>query len=502
MAGPYDVSVAFQDAECSYNNLPVSGLDGKLVRGTRPGVFRIRVPNASNLYAESGDLWIQSGDADPIQFAGCLPDLSTLRNEFLPGGMREFSVLLRDRRVTWPGTTVSGHFNRRYRDNTINSDSQREDSQLVDAVLEALGEPTGASLPGTYPEANWDATPASEALDAIAGLLPAYVCRRMDDSYTVVLSPEGDDIDGNLLASTPYWKADLDSGPKTIRIRCNKTWFGSALELEAVGMDTDGQYKLINELSYKPYTGWGPEWPTLFAGVSPGPRSQLALQTVYRCYRVKTPQTLYYSGENIEISKPDDIWLDDRRLVSGQYEPPPAYVHGTFWSQGDHPYNTANCPYVCNPFTLDRDQQVITFEYPIFKFGGECIQPADLKLLTSFHLRDEDGGWRRETFEVERSTGTGTWILDVPHLWRARALNYTNCNIDSEFDNLSKVRDEAQVYLDAWQAHYDAAMSKLDVSFAGLHPVEMSGKVAYLQYRLGKGVAPKTRVARHYEPTR
>jgi hypothetical protein len=501
MADAYDVSVAFQDANNAFPNLPVAGLDARVARGTNPGTFRIRVPNDANLTGAEGDLTIQSGDAEAVKFARCVPDLSTLRNEFLPGGMREFSVLLRDRRVTWPGTVVNGSYNRRYRDNSIAPASRRTDSELVDEVLDALGEPTGVSLPGTYPEADWDSKPASEALDAIAGVLPAYACRRKDDSYTVALSPDGDDIDGNLLATTPYWAANLDSGPKTIRIRCNKTWYGAQLETEAVGLDTDGQYKLLNDLSYKPATGWEKEWPTLLAGVPAGNRAAFALPTVFRCYRIKVPQTIHLDSETITLNDLNDIWLDDRRLVFGYFEPPPAAMLGLFWPMGDHPYNTGQCPVVGNPFTIDRDLRIITFEYPIIAFSN-CITAARLKLATSFHLRDADGNWKREEFEIERESGSGTKIIDIPYLWRAKAMFYVNCDAQYETDNMSTLQAEAQVYLDAWKAHYDAIVSKLDVSFAGLHPTEMSGKVAYLEYRLGKGVAPKTRVARHYVPTR
>jgi hypothetical protein len=219
---------------------------------------------------------------------------------------------------------------------------------------------------------------------------------------------------------------------------------------------------------------------------------------VFRCYQVVTPQSVPFE-EPVYIADLDDLDLDDRRVVFAATEPPPAYVTGTYWPQGDHPYNTANCPNVACDFTVDKGNRLIKFEYPIFKMGS-CIEPADLLLHTGFHVRHyETREWIRETFEAERSTGYGEWTLEVPHLWRARALAYTNCSVSAEGDNRSTVKDEAQVYLDAWEQHFDAIRDKRHVSVAGILPVGLSGKVAQIVYRVGRGQVPQTRVSQHFE---
>jgi hypothetical protein len=115
-------------------------------------------------------------------------------------------------------------------------------------------------------------------------------------------------------------------------------------------------------------------------------------------------------------------------------------------------------------------------------------------------LRDHDTReWKRETFEVERDSGEGDWELEVPHLWRAQAMAYVNCDVAGEGDNREDVEEEAQVYLDAWKDHFDEVKNKRHVSIAGIHPVETNGKLAQIVYRAGRGFVPQTRVSMNFE---
>ena len=264
-----------------------------------------------------------------------------------------------------------------------------------------------------------------------------------------------------------------------------------------MGVDTDGTYKPINQLSYMPSTGWEHEWPTLFSGVSQFNRMR-AFESVFRCYQVVAPQSIPFE-EPVYLADLHDLDLDSHRVTFGSAEPAPAYVTGTYYPWGDHPYNVNDCPNVGCDFTIDRTNRLIRFEYPIFQMAS-CIQPADLKLHTGFHVRHyEDREWIHETIEIERDYGTGEWILEIPYLWRARTLGYYNCQAAAEQDNRDDLHDEAQVYLDAWKDHFDAIRSRRHLSLAGLQRVELNGTLAQVVYRLGRGQVPQTRVSQHFE---
>ena len=336
-------------------------------------------------------------------------------------------------------------------------------------------------------------------MDWLCSILPLHVVRRKNDTYAVEKTGQGDTINAEWPYRIPDFGAALESGPKKILVVCDPTWYGCGLELEAVGLDEDGQWKLLNDLSYLPAQGWENEWPTLFSGVSEGPRS-LALSTVFRCYRLKAPQTMPFSGVS-PISDITLVDLDDYRLVTGAVWPPRAYVSGTWWPYTDHFRNTANCPIYAADFRISHGERIVVFDYPVFK-AGECIAAADLKLHTSFRLRDaETGEMYREVFEIERNTGSGQQMLKLDFLWRARSIYYTDCNQANENDNLTSLQTEAQVYLDAWKSHWDTVVNKRDVPLAGIWNVSLSGNIAQVNYRVARGLVSKTRVTQHYLPT-
>ena len=489
----YDVSITF-------GTLPVISLDGRITRGTTPDTWRIRIPHESNLTAAAGDLVFQSSDAAAITLATCIPDLSTLRTEHRDG-KREWSLLIRDRRATWPGKPISGRYNKRYRNNAIDGASQLNAENIGALAMAAAGESgSSASLPSTYPDIEWDRTPVNKALDELLSLLPGHVCRDTSDAFSIQTTNDGDGINDDWPNIIPNYLADIESGPQTIRVKCAKTWFGAPLELEAVGLEDNGEYELLDSLSYRPSLGWNYEWPSLFSGVAPGPNRQRAFESVFRCYRVKVPQTLAFGGSSLTLTDLDDLDMDDRRLIWQPVPPPPAFVNGIYWSGGDHSYSTQYCPNVACDFVVDKKNCLIKFEHPIFKID-DCVTAAELKLQTAFHLRNSSTHeWNRETFTIERETGEGEWVLEVPHLWRARALGTQDCTVANEVDNLTTLTAEAQVYLDAWKSHWDSVKDKRHVSVAGIHPVATNGKVAAVKFRIGRGQVPQTTISQHYVP--
>jgi hypothetical protein len=489
----YEVTITF-------GGLPAISLDGKITRGTTPDTWRIRIPHDSALTAAAGELRFVS-DSGAVTLRKCIPDLSTLRTEH-HDGKREWSLLLRDRRATWPGKQISGRYNKRYRDNTRDGNTELNAQYIAALALGEAGESgLGASLPTTYPDIDWDRTPVNKAIDELLSLLPGHVCRDKDDAYSIKTTGQGDGIDTGWPAIIPDYLARVESGPKTIRIRCGKTWYGCRLELEAVGIEDNGKYLPIDQLSYRPAYGWENEWPTLFSGVAPGPNRQRAFESVFRCYQVKANQTFPFSTGNAYLQDLDDLDLYPDRLIFQKVEPPPAYVTGTYYPYGDHPYNTANCPNVACDFVFDKANRLIKFEYPIFKMAS-CIAPAVLQLHTAFHLRDNaTHEWNREVVEVERNSGEGEWELEVPHLWRAMALGYSNCSVSGEGDNRATVRAEAQVYADAWKDHFDEIRDRRHVSIAGIHPIGLNGKLAQVRYRVGRGMTPVTKCSMNFEAT-
>jgi hypothetical protein len=361
-----------------------------------------------------------------------------------------------------------------------------------------VGESSSTSAPSTKPTVTWEASPVTGALDGLCSILPLHVCRTAADAYEIRQTGAGATLPASSTQATPNWLARADRGPKTIKARLAPTWYQCGLELEAVGEEATGEYDALSGLSYMPAGGWEEEWPTLFSGVDQFNRG-FAFRSMYRIYRVKVPQTLAFGFDLTDLK---DLDLDPYCVVFGQSRQPPAAVIGTFYPYSDHYKNTANCPWHSGIFTIDREMRAVRFDYPVWMSGsGSCVLPAELTLYTGFHLRDPaTGDWRREAIEVERDTGEGEQIIDLPFLWRAWSFYAgTGCSQGTENDNLSTLTTETNAYLNAWATHWDACRDKRFAAYAGVEPISLSGNIAEVCYRVGRGLTPITEASQHYK---
>jgi hypothetical protein len=411
-------------------------------------------------------------------------------------------LLAYDRRFNWAKTPIGGNYNIRLRDNTVEAASQKTLTELCDLALAEVGEGVGLALPAIYPRADWNGTTVAKALDGLCSVAPVHVVRSADDTYNVAQTIPGDLLE-SAWSQTPDYLARVDSGPKTITIRCAPTWFMCGLLLEAVGQEADSDYELIDDLSYVPTPdGWEKEWPEYFAGVTQADRA-LAFESVYRTYRVKVSQDLAFEVEEeaLSLTSHDDILLDPYQVLFGTSRQPPALLNGTYWPYSDHYVNVDNCPVTSGTFTVDPELPGVKLTHPLWKVGSsdQDTEPADLKLYTGFHLRDPDtGDWYRESFSIERDTGEGEITIDLDFLWRAWSFTPDGCNNGTGEDNYDDLETEATVYLTAWKNHFDAQRDKRFMQYAGTHALALSGSIAEITYRIGRGLTPKTVASQHF----
>jgi hypothetical protein len=490
-----------------FGTLPVIGADMVLDRGPRPGTCLLRVPYCDHVALTPADLTLQSDGV--VTFAKCVPDLSTVRLENRPGGRREYVFLVRDRRQSWSSATVSGKYNQRYRDGTIKPSTKKTATELANILLSAVGEPESASgLPeGYYPQIDWNNTPVVQAFETLASEFSAHVCRLADDTYTVAAIGDGDALPDLATRQNPDFIASIERGPGTITVRCGPTLFQCVLELEAVGRDTDGQIKPIDDLSYMPTAGWGTQWPYFFSDVAIDKR-HVAFDTVFRMYRVKV-QTV--PGCETTIGDITQLELDDVLVEMGgsgdaRFERP-AYVKGTFWPYTDNFKNTGPCTAYPGSFSIDKDARCVLFDRPVFAAGScssaGCVAAATLYLCTGFRVRDASTGeYVRKEFTVTRDGSSSEHVVCRPELYETVVDTCDgNCsNSGSPTLNTAAIQAEAETSAQAWSAHWDAVRDVRHAQYAGTYPISLSGKIAQISYRVGRNLYPITRAsenARH-----
>lgn len=258
-----------------------------------------------------------------IVLQGCRADRASVnRSE----NSEEWKIPIFDRRWRWRFGSFSGHWNIK-KNGIIEKRKEKTVRELADMCLDAMGEikyetklldqlEKEKKLPYrklVRPEVHWDRIPPARALDELLTPLGYRICLGWDDVVRICKYGEGNllPIDNDLMRGS--FETDLPETPSSISIVGEITMHEAAWELEAVGLDVDGEWKPINHLSYIPVDqfkniGWHLTRPPNFFGietrydeviknklVKPEIRElrkkqlKLARETVFRCYRLKYP---------------------------------------------------------------------------------------------------------------------------------------------------------------------------------------------------------------------
>lgn len=485
----------------TFGDVPVIEFDMTLSRGPRASCCLLRIPHYEDTdISEIDTLTIQSND-QPITFEGMVGDISTIHHDHGVDHRREWVFQAWDRRVTWEKARWSIDANIRYRDGTVKPSTQQSLHELYDTLLDVVNEPAGSQLDNltVYPRIKYDSENAVKAFDDLAKLYPASVCRDNSDSYVIRQTGDGMELpDIAAYSATAYdYQATIEAGPKTVKVLCGPTLFQCFLTLEAVGRDTDGTIKLIDDLSYKPAAGWEGEDPQFFAGVAIGNR-HLAFKTVYRMYRVSIQAV---PGCSASITNVQQFDLDDTLISmagSGDYKMEiPAFIKGQFYPYSDHFVNTGSCVHWAGDFRIDHESRCVIFDVPVY-LAGSCIEPAVLYLCTGFRVIDsETDDYVRKDFSDDRDTGVGEQVLYHPELFETQVESYlSSCsNSGSPTTNTTAIQEEADQYINAWKEHWDTERDHRDVPYSGTLPLSLSGNIAQITYKLFGGNAPTTRAS-------
>lgn len=442
--------------------------------GIQPGVASLTIAPQPGIVGELGDLVFAfegtSENGNTVYtFTGC--KLDRFRFERDTRGLIVRLAAL-DRRWKWEFPTVSGTYNMRHENGELVTDLSQTQSQqtanlilntektpqeLAEICLEAMGE-FGydiSALPNdARPLVEWDHENAARALEDLCELLGCHVVLKMDDTVQVCRLGVGNDLPENLDIQIRSPGVDLPERPDAIRVICNRQRVQADLLLEAVGLDTDGQIKLIDDLSYIPrqQSFFGtplttPDYSRIsapyFLGIKDLKARELAKQTLWRWYRVKVPfQVLLFDNANAEsdpvlqpftvtslqqIAPLEDMQVD-QEVENGQKQFKRAWIWGVWGTDSLGYVNGVTTLKTLDPnfmagelavsqpvlgtdadfakkslyfggFSIDKDRCIVKFSDIVAKFAtavdgsgnvGESISGAILVLRTALCIRDPD----------------------------------------------------------------------------------------------------------------
>ncbi len=409
----------------------ILGLSFTLSHGITPSSGILDCAPQAEFSNLSGNLLLTFPGMADILLPNCLIDNSkVIRNA--QGMIVRFTLF--DKRWLWRWPAISGSYNVRMEDGTLDPMLLRTPQQLATALFTQLGETNFdvSQLPNsTYPPIVWDNELAARALQDLCDQLGCRVVLAVNNGSVSICQqgtgytpPPGFFLQTTLGITPPQT-------PDNIGIVCGPSRYQADFILEAVGKDVDGTIKPIDKLSYAPppavgwqYTGppdFGniPDLPNPITGISP---RQLARETVFRWYRIDMLPTQNFFGapdENTgylsvivpgypgpplqdirQILPLDDkqvqTYLDSTEVPLGQqqdaangqprgilrsYEP---WVYGIFYDGNIAMQNTEQQPSIGGkdarytpyptyklPFTIDQAHGIVQFQQAVYSLGED-----------------------------------------------------------------------------------------------------------------------------------
>jgi len=492
-------------------------------RGISPGVCILKTIPEPQLVSQVGTLLIEYG-SERIMLPNCAVNTHTLTldNHAHQTGMkrsspRTWNVQIMDRRWAWKYKKISGEYNVRLPNNMIrysdkHPELRRSLADLASLCLSAMGERNFdiSVLPSNvYPHVKWEnANPASE-LQSLCDLVSCVIV--YDWYYDRVVIHRlgvGDSLPSNPSQINPSLPVSISRLPDKIRVECWPTRYQLKFEMEAVGLDTDGAIKKLDDLSYKPTDGWDKEWWCAFPQVDEDDR-HLAFKTVFRWYRIKsvgTSGSLSVPGLGEEIKSVDQFEMDDVLLESandldGLQQTQRAIVNGKFWPQCPWEVTTEeDTKYGSSGWRILPDRKnVVEFDYPVLQVEDGVYKPAKIYITATCKIRKSDGQWfASKSFErllPWREVGAGARVLKHPELWEVANRSPVT---DGQWDTAANLSAEANVYLDYVYNEYMSAPSE-DLSYAGILPIRLDGAIAQVKWAASVNGPAVTRASRNHE---
>lgn len=495
------------------------------IRGIVPSTINIAISPQSVLTSKEGTFSItysSSLSSMSRSFPDCLIDAGSIETD--PNG-HIVRLKILDRRWKWRFGYIRGDYNIYEADSTtLITATQKTPQELAGLLLDEMGE-TGynvSELPNdSFPTVSWSYDNPAEELFALCEMLGCYIVLESDN--TIYLHKEADFVDPSLsgVLNTDYG-IDTAEIPSAIVVVLGPTKRQARFTLEAIGLDTDGKWKPINQLSYTPASGWGLENYRGFYNVREefGVEEQkLAKQTVFKSYRIV--ETVADSGgTKPKVSDPEgeieDLDFTRERLTptdtnklettvdeSGEIVNQPAIIRGIFWDgNADFTNTTSEIPYE-GSFSLDRENGYVFFSDPVIRLSGVNFQidEATLTLEIAVPFRPERYNQHyRATFTLDiGDTGVDGLIVKEDKLEYQVIYNYdASGDFTGTSDNLTELETEITKLL---QGELDKLVDRSSFTrgYTGIRDLSPNGAITQVVWNGGKSTPARTDIGVHQE---
>lgn len=482
----------------------IKGMTMTLSRGVTPSIFQLYVKPSTDLDPGYQTLTFGTGN-NTASLSGCMISDAFIRRNYDQKTPTQ-AVCGFDRRCQWKFRVISGEYNRRKPDGTLDTLTQQSPAQLIALLGTALGETIDTSrVPsGVFPRIVWRNQRADLALQALCDYI----------ACEVVLNPISDSVEiwplgvGNssptgasevLPKYTFYPRSNI---PSRVEVHGGDSLYQSKLQLRTVLRNQNGDQKLITNWEGLSYNAVPSESPWSFQDISNTTNRQNAYEGYFREFRVTGQQdgSLPVPNCPATVTKMDqyllnDYLLDNEKDLEGFYRQRPCYLDGDYWAYTDLPNNTSSARFTGN-FRLFPDRRIVQTEFPVFKLdtSAKYSEPA-LYLTTSYKVKDQAG----QVVHIMRSGNVGgaggALVLKRPELF-ATYSSSTQPGVNANTE--AQANAEADRYVQIFQQKY-ASPAASEMTYGGFYLSSLDGKLAQIRWGILPTSGVRTSVYENYE---
>lgn len=404
-----------------------------------------------------------------------------------------------DRRVYWNGKAIDGRYNVRGPDGTIVSGTEKTPRELATLLWTAMGEPSANSdvLPtDDRPEVNWECDDAASELE--------HLCARYDceptlnlhtDTAEIVEHGEGAELPTN---TDVRWTQEMTQGVLPTRVEACSGYvlIQSKLKLRAVLRDTDGQWKLADDVSYAPDDGWAGTVSDLDEPLQPDNASyteeaaELA-KDLWKVWRVESfaDDTLKF-GPLGEVDSREDLLPISDTLITPYSENDvelgtDAYLVGTAAVPHDPDLPTTNTEEgsrIAVPFDVDAARGFIRTSTAVPKVNDDNeLAEADLFLVCAHSFRDTKTGQYVRYVRTQSPNGFGgVFTARRPDITPTLTGLYEDSNDHTILTGISDNSASVNALLDqeiSWQIQQHAPRTAYVREYNGVQAIAPDGTI-------------------------
>lgn len=523
-----------------------------LAHGVQPGIISVRTPPQGTRLREVGTVKFTFDDVE-LELPQCRVVTPKLQRR-----PDMWTVKLVDRRWKWKYCHIHGRYNVRVPvtdamvAEEIDPATEKTPQELAKLLLDAMGERryNVSNLPNdTRPKVLWDYASAPLELQSLVDSLGCRVVLGWNNRVRIEVVGEGDQLpDERIISEAASYS--FPTGPDDIMLVGAPIVHEVKFFLEAVGLDVDGQIKLINRLTYAPDGGWeadrlgetGPEplggggFEGLAVPITDESQKILALarSSVGKWYRIKNiadADDFHAEGapeganERKHVLPLIDKTSDpDGLLEDGPVRPGKAYVQGSWynpWAEGE--YN-AESRYP-RDFSLDTATGIVKFsdalmiETKLASTGDAAWVPAHLYLTCMCAYSDPETNMKERYTKTRavrgRNNNTEPLVFKAEDVKKVVVHDYvfrdpadpwfadleTPLFSSGEFtSNDDAVRTMADYYLDAKLQTFEQVTGG-SVTLEGLQKIDPDGAIRQVTISThgGPGGSAVTTVSRNDE---